>query len=128
MKGVYVRFLCLALPELRWLYYDFIKGPFSAAYHEHFDGGWVVEIACENTPALPRSIEWKEYAVHGVSVLEFYSNSLCEVGVYVDETGAQHDVPRQSAEWKREMGRLASVLDSVDISHPRAVHASEYSM
>ena len=125
MKGYYIRFQCEDLPSLKWMYHQVIRGPFTAAYHDHFDGGVLVEVVCAEYPVGA----WVGCDITPVSVVEFYSNSLLEVGgVYVDETGVSNgpgDSP-PPASWKKKMGELAFALDSIDIAHPRALHASEY--
>lgn len=131
MEGYYVCFHCDQLPVLSWLFLEYVKGPFTAAYHEHFEGGWNVELVCETSPCLPKSVQWDSYMVRKVHVMEFFSASLLEVGgVYVDSTGVvDTDITKpHTEEWKKRMGQLSFALDSVDISHPRAVHASDYSM
>lgn len=135
MKGYYVRFQCRELPLLRWVYDEFVRGSFTAAYHDHFDGGWIVEIVCKAYPMGSPDTTWIGCEITPVHVLEFYSNSLLEVGgVYVDHTGVSDNTRRPgdqylnnpSETWKKKMGELAFALDSVDISHPRALHASDY--
>jgi hypothetical protein len=133
MKGYYIRFQCNDLPLLRWVYDDFTRGPFTAAYYDHFDGGWMVEVVCEAYPMGSPDVTWMEYEISFVHVMEFYSQSLLEVGgVYVDHTGSHtfEDTLEDTLEdtWKKKMGELAFALDSIDISHPHALHACEYKM
>lgn len=127
MKGVYARYRCPRLPPLAEVY-EWVGGEFYACYHDDIRGGVLIEVAAPvvlRPPTSGSDFEW-----HEIHVLEFFGDAMLEAGgVYVDTDGVASD--RTTAEsrhpaWRRTMGFLTSVLDDIDLSHPRAVHASDY--
>ena len=127
MRGSYARFRFDGACVPSSLAHVLTGGTYTVCTHDDIRGGLLVEVAWPADPSHePRTPppDWYDFEVFDVHAVEFYVDSLREAGgtsfveYDVDETDAQ------SSQWRRAMGFVTHVLDEIDISHPRAVHAS----
>jgi hypothetical protein len=118
MRGYYVRLVEDSLPKVDQLIRA-VGSQFYACHHQGMDGEIVVEIASAR--------KWSPECVH-IHVLEFFGEAMLEAGgIYVNDDGIRIPNPtRRNALWRRTMGKITFVLDDIDVSHPRALHATDY--
>jgi hypothetical protein len=128
MRGSYARFRFHGACAPSSLAHTLTGGTYTVCTHGDIRGGLCVEVAWPSDPNghVPRTppLDWYDFEIFHVYAVEFYIDSLREAGgtsfveYEIDETEPQ------SSQWRRAMGFVTHVLDDLDISHPRAVHAS----
>jgi hypothetical protein len=123
MKGFYIRFRCDAVPDLNQVA-QYVGGTFTACHHPDIRGGMCIEVVSMLAPQIHPS-SWADYECHEVHAPEFFADSLLEAGglSFAGHRQLVH-ASRMPPKWRAAMGFLTHVLDDVDISHPRAVHAA----
>lgn len=130
MRGSYARFRFHGACAPSSLAHVLTGGTYTVCAHDDIRGGLLVEVAWpadpNRQPHVPRTppLDWYDFEIFQVYAVEFYIDSLREAG---GTSFVEHEIDEtepQSSQWRRAMGFVTHVLDDLDISHPRAVHAS----